>query len=234
MWQRLRNWLAPAEGNDAALHDVDVEHPQTTMQPSHVFTQDDARLFIYTDTEGPARTAGHRIKFQAQKFALYANASEGDQAVRVRRAEVDVGSLSVVGARDENKKDIPNGGLSKWEKSCILSRTIGKDVLDTAKFPLVSLDVTRETEVAVEGDLRLHGQQRRIVCSKRIVPPEAPSNVASSSLNSPYLSVYCTVHQPDFGIAPFSIFCGSLRVAPDVGIEVQVPLNGGQRRQYFV
>jgi polyisoprenoid-binding protein YceI len=81
------------------------------------------------------------------------------------------------------------------------------------KYPEIRFDSTNVVErgdgFAVEGTLQIYGKSRTIQTSVR-----ADGDRWVTELK---------LHQPDFGIKPFSAALGALKVKPDVMVRVSVP-----------
>ena len=63
-----------------------------------------------------------------------------------------------------------------------------------------------DDEALITGELSLHGVTRPLAITARHVGDRWVADVP--------------LHQPDFGIKPFSAFLGSLRVKPDVRVRI--------------
>jgi polyisoprenoid-binding protein YceI len=106
------------------------------------------------------------------------------------------------------------GALSDADKRTI-ERNIREDVLDATRHPQIRFQSKvverRGDEATIRGTLQLHGQEREVVVRAR---REGGAVVAEARL-----------HQPDFGIKPYSAMMGTLRVKPDIEVRLraQVP-----------
>ena len=114
-------------------------------------------------------------------------------------AQVDPRSLRVVCAMKKGRED--HGTLSESDKRKI-QKSLREDVLHVARFPTIRFTPTQVSEDRVEGVLDLHGVQKPVVLAFR-------GGVARVRL-----------HQPDFGIRPYSAMMGALKVK--AGVEVLV------------
>lgn len=213
-----------------------------------VLCEKDARLFVYTDTAGLAWYMGHKLKMQAEKFSLLlypetdsapidaaAEAPTSRRKLRVRRAVVHTSSLRLLCSRNHATKCDEPERLSDADKAIISERMLGQDVLDVAHFPLITFDVTHETETGMEGVLQLHGVPNPASWTKRALSPgEDPTAVGAMPCELPgrYLSVTCGIKQEDYGITPYGILGGTLRVYSVIELEVQLPYD--EYREYFV
>jgi len=145
------------------------------------------------------------LKLQVERFSI-----EIDDTTHQIKATFDPSSIQVACAQIDGRDD--SSTLSKGDKKKIYD-SVTKDVLRTRKHPEIRFDSTHVVErgdgFAVEGTLQLHGKSRNIQTSVRA--------------DGDRWVVELKLHQPDFGIKPFSAALGALRVKPDVMIRVSVP-----------
>ncbi len=162
-----------------------------------------AECLVFTFKEGLLSKVAHDLKIRVGRFSI----DVGDSAVE---AEFEAESLEVVCAR-ENGADNPST-LGRLEKGKIQS-SMRKDVLAVKKHPkirFVSSEITKgESEATITGTLSLHGRDKslRVKATK-----EGARWVAEVDL-----------HQPDFGIKPFSAMLGTLKIQPTLKVRVEVP-----------
>jgi polyisoprenoid-binding protein YceI len=102
--------------------------------------------------------------------------------------------------------------LRDGQKRDIEANIVG-DVLHALEHPEIVLRSTRVHGVGderrIEGTLLLHGTQRPLQATAR---RQAGRWVAEVEL-----------HQPDFGIKPYSAMLGTLKIRPTVRVRVSVP-----------
>ena len=111
------------------------------------------------------------------------------------------------------KDGVPNpSALSDRDKRKIES-TIQDDVLETRRHPEIrftSTDVRVEGDTAtIRGTLALHGRTKPLEVRAR---KEGAKWIAET-----------TLHQPDFGITPYTAMMGTLRIKPDVRVRIELP-----------
>ena len=94
-----------------------------------------------------------------------------------------------------------------------IEQNIVRDVLHADRYPEIRFvsGAARANgdELAITGTLALHGREREIVVSAR---RDGRGWMADARL-----------HQPDFGIRPYSAMLGTLRVQADVSVRVVLP-----------
>jgi polyisoprenoid-binding protein YceI len=160
-------------------------------------------LFSYKD--GLLARLAHDLKLQVERFSI-----EVDDTTRQIKATFDPSSIQVVCAQ-VNGRDDPST-LSKGDKKKIHDN-VTKDVLRVRKHPEIRFDSTNIVErgegFAVEGTLQMYGKSRNVQTSIRADGDRWVAEV--------------TIHQPDFGIKPYTAALGALKVKPDVLVQVSVP-----------
>ncbi|MBC7172657.1 MAG: YceI family protein [Polyangiaceae bacterium] len=165
-----------------------------------------AECLVFSFKDGFLAKLAHDLKIKVSRFEI--NVADDRSSVE---ASFDATSLEVVCRRIDGRDD--PGGLNKLELMTIHGN-IKDDVLAAKKFPKITF---RSTEVVaspdggakVKGDLTLHGQTRSISTD---VKPEGGRLVTELRL-----------HQPDFGIKPYSAALGALKVQADVVVRLSIP-----------
>lgn len=165
-----------------------------------------AEVLIYSYKDGVLAKLAHDLKMKVGSFSLTV-----DDATKKIEATFDATSVTVV-CRCKDGKDEP-GGLNMIETAAINSN-IEKDVLESKKhgqIRFVSTAVEADGEgYRVTGDLTLHGKTKSVRAN---VAQKAGRWVTELRL-----------HQPDFGIKPYSAMMGALKVQADVLVTVSVPV----------
>ncbi len=167
------------------------------------YTAADASCTIFTYKEGLLAKAAHDLKLAANQFTV--ELSEGNL-----RAEFQSGAIEVVCAM-ENGREAP-GKIGRWDKGKIQGN-LKKDVLNTKRHPSIvfqSKSIEREEDRAtIVGDLTLCGRTKEL----RITAQKNGSN----------WSARVRIHQPDFGIKPFSAALGTIKIQPALDVEITLP-----------
>jgi len=167
------------------------------------FSDSEIECFVFTFKEGVLSAVAHDLKIRVERGSV----TVGEDSVE---ATFDPKSLSVVCARKDGR-DSP-GTLSGGDKKKI-EGNIGKDVLHTKKHSeirFVSTAITRDGDRAtVTGKLTLHGQTKSITATVTKARDRWVTEVP--------------IHQPDFGIKPYSAMLGALKVQPTVKVQLSVP-----------
>ena len=166
-----------------------------------------AECLVFTEKEGLLSAAAHDLKIRVGRFQLRIE----DGSVE---AEFDAGSLRVVCAL-RGGADAPNA-LSAKDRAEIEANIAGK-VLHARAHPAIRFRSRTVSADRVEGTLSLHGKERDLAVQVR---REGDRAVAE-----------CTVHQPDFGIQPYSAAFGTLRVKASVTVRLGAPATGISFRQ---
>jgi polyisoprenoid-binding protein YceI len=164
-----------------------------------------SECFLFSFKDGLLARLAHDLKLQVERFSI-----EVDDSTHDIKASFDPSSIQVVCAQLDRRDDA--SVLSKGDKKKIYDN-VTKDVLRVRKYPEIRFDSThvvkRGEGFAVEGTLQMHGQSRSIQGSIR-----ADGDRWRTELK---------IHQPDFGIKPFTAALGALKVKPDVIVRLSVP-----------
>ncbi len=160
-------------------------------------------VFVYK--EGLLSKLAHDLKLQVDRFSI-----EYDEAERRVVATFDPSSFQVVCAMADGKDD--PSALSSGDKKKILAN-LSKDVLHARKHPEIQFESSEVTPqgdgFVVQGQLTLHGVSRSI---RAKVAPQGDRWATEVSL-----------HQPDYGIKPYTAALGALRIKPDVKVRISAP-----------
>lgn len=154
---------------------------------------------VFTFKEGLLSKIAHDLEIEVTDLKVEL---DGEKLSAV----VDAKSLRVVGAHTNGRLD--PGVLSAGDRAKI-EKSIVKDVLHSAKHPEIRFEGTveqGETQATIKGTLHLHGRSKPITATATLV-----DGVWSSELQ---------IHQPDFGIKPYSAMLGALKVKPEVRVKV--------------
>lgn len=168
------------------------------------FSAPDLECHVLTFKEGVLSAVAHDLKIRVGQCSITIGEDESIEAT------FDPKSLSVVCARKDGR-DAP-GTLSGGDKKKIESN-IQKDVLHSKKHPeirFVSTSVTRDGDRAtITGDLTLHGKTKSIT--------------ATATKKGERWETEVSIHQPDYGIKPYSAMLGALKVQSTLRVQLSVP-----------
>lgn len=171
------------------------------------YDSSNADVFIYSFKDGVLAKLAHDLKMKVERFTLNV-----DDATKKIDASFDATTVKVVARRKDGVDD--THGFNMIELGTINSN-IEKDVLESKKFPdirFVSTSVTQDGEsYRVQGDLTLHGKTKSITATVR---PQGSRWFTEVRL-----------HQPDFGIKPYSAMMGALKVQADIIVSVSTPMS---------
>lgn len=167
--------------------------------------QTKADCFVFTYKEGLLSAVAHDLKIKVTRFALDID----DKARRVE-GRFDAASLRVVCAMHKGAES--KGTLSPDQKREIEGNIVN-EVLEAEKHPEVRFTSSAVQEegdgFVVQGQLALHGKRKKLEVAVR---KDRHRYVASAR-----------VHQPDFGIRPYSALLGTLKVKAEVEIQILIP-----------
>ena len=166
----------------------------------------DGSVTVRTDVSGPAARTGHRLTIEMTDWS--ARVRWASDHLEALTATIAVGSLQVVSGE---------GGLTPLtgpEKSVARSNALKS--LKATKFPEISFDSISITKsdngYRVDGSLTICGRTR----------PTALDLVVEESSGSWRVGTECRLRHSDFGIKPYSLMMGALKVADQVRVIVEV------------
>lgn len=164
-----------------------------------------ATCHVFTFKEGVLSAVAHDLRIRAERFAIAI-----DEAAGTVEARVFADSLRVDCAMKGGREDFD--ALSDRNKREIQGNIVD-DVLHARRHPEIVFRSTAITgegdERNIEGTLSLYGTERPL---RAIARRQAGRWTAEVEL-----------HQPDFGIKPYSAMLGTLKIRPVVRVRVSVP-----------
>ena len=169
------------------------------------FGPDEATCEVLTFREGLLSAVAHDLVLRVTSFEISV-----DEPPRSVEASLAAGSLRVVSAMRDGKP-LPNA-LSAADTKKIES-TVAQEILRAQRFPVIRF--TSATVVPHEGGYRIAGTLT-LVGAARELSFAAHRDGARWRAEVP-------LHQPDFGIRPYSGLLGTIRVKPMVVVQVSVP-----------
>lgn len=162
------------------------------------FDPDNAHVEVLTFKEGLLSPMAHDLCIDVTAF---------DIEIEDGRVEghFDLSSLVAVSALEDGEAN--QGALSAGDKKKI-QKAIRNDVLHTHRYPecVFEADLNDLEGDQVQGELELHGEEGEVT--------------AEVEVRDGGVCVSVKVHQPDFGIKPYTAMLGSLRIRADVIIRV--------------
>lgn len=163
-------------------------------------------LLIHTGVTGRAAPLGHRLTIAMNSWRATVRWAGGEPAAVELTVEVD--SLEVLRGEGGVK------GLSGPEKAVARSNALKS--LDAQRFHQIRFradDIEKTVDgYRLAGGLEIHGETRKRVVDVRAVDLGAAWR----------LSCEADVRQSDFGVKPFSLLMGSVKVVDDVTVSFTV------------
>lgn len=164
-----------------------------------------SECLVFSFKDGLLARLAHDLKLQVERFSI-----EVDDTTHQITATFDPSSIQVVCAQVDGRDD--PSALSDGDKKKIHDN-VTKDVLRVRKHPEIRFDSTQIVErgegFAVEGMLQMHGKTRPVQTSIRREGNRWVTDIR--------------LHQPDFGIKPYTAALGALKIKPDVMVRLSVP-----------
>jgi hypothetical protein len=162
-----------------------------------------ARCSVIAYKEGLLAAVGHNVRLEVDRFEVRID-EDGVEA------DFDAASLRAVCAVKDGRDD--PGALSDKDKKTIAGY-VRDDILEVRRHPKihfrsVELDPD-DDEITIEGELELHGETRDLELTAE---REGDQWVARVRLR-----------QGDFGIRPFKALMGTLKIKPEVDVELRLP-----------
>jgi polyisoprenoid-binding protein YceI len=182
---------------------------EPTGERANVFGPDAASCEVFTFREGMLSAVAHDLRLRVGSFEIAV-----DPAGSAVSARFDPASLRVESAMRDGR---PLPGALRPADAREIEATIAATVLRAARFPelrFASSEVVRRQDGGydVRGTLTLAGASRPLAFPVRREGERLVAEV--------------TLHQPSFGIRPYSAMLGTLRVKPDVLVRVALPAGG--------
>lgn len=179
----------------------------TTLDASSV----ECHLFTFKDGALSALAHDLELKVTRSSIELGEPSPAGEATELTISARFFTDSIVVLHALKDGK---PTSQLSDSDRRKI-ERTIVSDVLDVRRFPdarftgsatLPSSPSDATASIPITGELLLQGRRRTLTTQAR--------------RDGDHLHIELTLHQPDFGIAPYSALLGTLKLRPDLKVRL--------------
>lgn len=169
--------------------------------------QVECRVFTYK--EGLLSPVAHDLLLRVTALEVTV-----DLAARTIRARFDPASVRAVCAV-RHGREAPDVLSPKDLRD--IDRNTDREVLESRRHPELRFESTEVVPEGsgwrVRGTLQLHGHRRPVDVPVRRVGDRLVARVR--------------LHQPDFGIRPFSALMGTMKVKPDVEVEISAPVPEG-------
>lgn len=166
------------------------------------FDANSAECAVFTYKEGLLSAVAHDLRIKVTRFSLSIAAGKVEARFDARSLVVDSvikdgrDAPGVLGARDLDK----------------IAKTIREEVLHADRHPEI---VFRASDVKVSGERATITGELALVGRSRQVTVQAARDGARWVAE-------VVLHQPDFGIKPYSAMLGALKIKPDVKVRVAV------------
>lgn len=175
----------------------------TTTTTPITIDQSSAEAYVFTFKEGLLSPVAHDLRLLIGRWSM-----AWDAAAQTLDARFDAASLKVdVVMRDGQ----PAPGILDAKDRDKIAKNIRDEVLLSSRHPEIRFRAKGLTAAsgAVAGELELNGRTRALTVH---IKEDGASFVAEA-----------TLHQPDWGVKPYSAMLGTLKVKPDVKLRVVVP-----------
>lgn len=172
-------------------------------------TEREARCRVFTFKEGLLSAVAHDLEIDVTRLRI-----EWPDDRSTVRASFDARSLRVL-------HPMVNGRPAAHAVSDRDRRKIEENIVDEV------LHAARHPEILVEGKLEWTEPDRRarLEGTLTLTGRSRPLRLEVTRIDGEWRAE-TTIHQPDFGITPYTAMLGTLKIRPDVRIEVRIPSNG--------
>lgn len=163
---------------------------------------DQVQCHVFTYKEGMLSALAHDLELRVTR--LHLEISEHNAV----SARFDATSLIVLHALKDGQ---PTQQLSAADRRKI-EKTLTSDVLDVRRYPEIGFEASAAPsgeDFVLSGTLTLNGHARALTLR--------------AHLRDGHMVTEATVHQPDYGIQPFSAMFGALKIRPDVQVRISLP-----------
>jgi polyisoprenoid-binding protein YceI len=172
------------------------------------FDPSTAECLVFTYKEGLLSPVAHDLKLRVTRFTV----DVSDDLQRLE-ASFDPQSLRVASAMRDGRE--APAVLSERDRKSI-EQTIVDEVLEARRHPELRYAsgsiVRRGDRALIAGTLTLHGHPRVLTVEAALADGD--------------WTVSTRLHQPDFGIRPYSAMLGTLRIQPDVTVSLRLYTRG--------
>jgi polyisoprenoid-binding protein YceI len=170
---------------------------------TYTFGPHNAELLVHTRRSGTVAVAGHDLVIEVTSWSGTLQRDDDPDTITVALS-ADGGSLWVREGR---------GGIQPLgeEDKTSIKQSIDEDVLKRRTIAFRSRRVRGGSVMTVEGDLELLGVTRPIAFELEFAPDGR-------------LTAHATVKQTDFGLKPYSVLFGALKVLDEVEVTLDAKL----------
>ena len=157
---------------------------------------------MLTYRQGILSSVGHDLRLRVTGFTI--DISDDQQMIE---AVFDANSVRVDSAMRDGKPLA--GTLSERDRKQIEGNVV-RDVLEAERFPEIRFAsgsiARREDRALIAGTLTLHGYSRLLTME--------------ATLRNGVWTTDARIYQPDYAIRPFSAMLGTLKIQPDLRVQV--------------
>jgi polyisoprenoid-binding protein YceI len=170
---------------------------------TYTFGPHNAELLVHTRRSGTVAVAGHDLVIEVTSWSGTLQRDGGPDSISVV-LNADGSSLRVREGR---------GGIQPLgeDDKAGIKQSIDEEVLKRSTIGFRSRRVRGERVMSVEGDLELLGVSRPIVFTLEVA-------------DDGHLTAHATVKQTDFGLKPYSVLFGTLKVSDEVEVTLDAKL----------
>jgi hypothetical protein len=173
--------------------------------------QTNADCHVYTFKDGLLSAVAHDLALRVTRWSVK-TAPRDDGALDIA-ASFDASSLVVESVMRDGR---PAAGVLGPKDLDKIAKTVREEVLVSARHPSITWrGVGRrdgEAHAVIDGELTLCGRTRKVGGRLQLTGGESGAWVLE-----------LVIHQPDYGIKPYSAMLGTLKIKPDVKVRIRIP-----------
>ena len=162
-----------------------------------------ASCLVFTYKEGLLSRVAHDLKFEVRSFTV----DFDGESVQASFDPRSVTCLCAMKRGRENPRALSASDIDK------IHENMHRDVLQPSEHPTIRFTSDRVerqgSQLRIAGQLELHGQTHAVRANAALVGGQWEAEI--------------TLHQPTWGIKPFTAVMGTLKVKPDVMVRIRVP-----------
>ncbi|MGH9131340.1 MAG: YceI family protein [Acidimicrobiales bacterium] len=170
---------------------------------------EDGRLVMLTTRKGAAAAMGHDLTIEAKSWSGTVVVDTDDPSNSSVSISIDTSSLFVASGKG-GAKALSDGDKAKIKAS--MDDVLKTRTNSTMTFESSSVSANGTDSAKVDGTLTVVGKS-------------GPASVNVTIDDSGRAKAKATITQSNFGIKPFSAMMGALKLADDVGLEVDAALQ---------
>jgi hypothetical protein len=193
-----------------------IETTDVVVDRCYALVADDSEVRVLVYRDGPLARLGHNHVLVAKGLqAVLAVTRPPAASILALRLDVNSFTVDPVAARAEEGADFAST-VSEQARTGTRQNLLGEQVLDARRFPVIEAELAGVAGPGWAPDLllrvRLRGEEREIPVTVGV----------HEEANRLFVRGSFTVRQTEFGIKPFSVLGGGIRVRDDLRVRLKL------------